>query len=346
MTETTTAVGFPKSVGELVKRDDVLATLQQTASNALSAPRLMGIILGEIRTTPKLLRCTPESFYAAIIKVATWGLVPGLTCHLIPYGSECQVQQNYKGMLDLARRSGEILYVAAHAVHEHDEFSYAQGLHPDMRHTPKLGDRGVVIAFYAAVKLRGGAEDFEVMTKAEVDAVRKNNNSPAWREYYGEMGRKTVLKRLLKRLPFSLDVSMAIREDDEPVPTRYGLGTTVIDVDATIAEAEEELAEEERKITEAPAAAAAAVTEKVQQRRSRANGRPVPESAPNTRAIIAAAGEHGLKERDLLAYARDLSGLELQSFGEAHSSLLEQIADEVRTEDGCAAIAERIGRSK
>lgn len=249
----------PRSVAEILKRPDIADTLRTAASNAIDGGRLLSIVLGEIRRTPKLLKCKPESFYSAVIEVAKLGLVPGHTCHLIPYGAECQMQVNYRGLLQLARRSGEIRYIAPHAVYEGDEFGYRLGLHPDLTHVPSPGKRGQLTHVYAVCKLASGETDFEVMTAAEVDSVRGRNNSPAWRDYYGEMARKTVLKRLLKRLPFSADVHAAIEREDSCAPTVVLAPDTTVDVDATLLAAESDLptTPEDAAATTASAAAEA-----------------------------------------------------------------------------------------
>ena len=75
------------------------------------------------------------------------GLEPGLLghCYILPYKREATFIIGYKGMIDLARRSGHIQSIYAHAVHENDEFEYELGLHPKLEHKPSHGDRGAFI---------------------------------------------------------------------------------------------------------------------------------------------------------------------------------------------------------
>ena len=84
------------------------------------------------------------------------GLEPGLLghCYILPYKREATFIIGYKGMIDLARRSGHIQSIYAHAVHENDEFEYELGLHPKLEHKPSHGDRGAFIGAYAVAHFK------------------------------------------------------------------------------------------------------------------------------------------------------------------------------------------------
>src|SRR5690606_35183329 len=117
---------------------------------------------------------------------------------------ECTFIPGYRGFLDLARRSGQIVSLVARAVHENDFFEYEFGLTENITHKPCMTDRGALIAVYAIAILKDGGHQFEVMSKSEVDEIRKQsksqNNGP-WVTHYEEMAKKTVLRRLFKWLP-------------------------------------------------------------------------------------------------------------------------------------------------
>ena len=78
--------------------------------------------------------------------------------YLIPYGNQVQFQLGYKGLIDLAYRSGEVQSIQAHEVHENDTFEYELGLNPKLKHVPAMKDRGPVILYYAVIKLKNGGE--------------------------------------------------------------------------------------------------------------------------------------------------------------------------------------------
>jgi recombination protein RecT len=187
----------------------------------MNADRLIRVALTSFNVTPKLLDCTPRSLLGAVIQCAQLGLEPGVLGHayLIPYGKDVQLVVGYKGLIQLARRSGEISTIAAHEVHAKDKFSYQYGLEPKLVHVPsEESDRGPVTHFYAVVRLKDGGAQFEVMTKAQVDAHRDRYSRAAkqgpWVTEYPEMGKKTVLRRVLKLSPASIEVQQAVDLDE------------------------------------------------------------------------------------------------------------------------------------
>jgi recombination protein RecT len=155
--------------------------------------------------------------------------------YLIPFENkrkgttEVQVIVGYKGLIDLARRSGEIVSISSHAVRSHDRFDVDFGTEESIVHKPKLdGDRGEIIGFYAVAKLQGGGTQFEYMTLGEVERIRDGSqgystakrfakdmgviNSP-WATNFEEMGRKTAIRRLCKYLPMSVELAGAVALD-------------------------------------------------------------------------------------------------------------------------------------
>ncbi|MFU1907779.1 recombinase RecT, partial [Bordetella avium] len=139
---------------------------------------------------------------------------------------EVQIVLGYKGLIDLARRSGQIVSIAAHAVHENDHFEYAYGLDEKLEHKPAMGERGAIIAFYAVAKLVGGGHAFEVMSEQQIIEIRnasqgwqqavraKKTDASPWGAHFAEMGRKTVLRRLFKYLPVSIELANAAALDE------------------------------------------------------------------------------------------------------------------------------------
>lgn len=114
-------------------------------------------------------------------------------------------------MIELARRSGQIVSINAHAVYENDTFSYELGIDEMVVHKPQLnGDRGQLVAVYAIAKLVGGGYQLGVMSKTDVENIRLKSNNPTstpWRDHYDEMAKKTVIRRLYKYLPISVEMA-------------------------------------------------------------------------------------------------------------------------------------------
>lgn len=186
----------------------------------LTAERMTRIALSELRINPKLTHCNPLSFISAIVQASQLGLEPGVLgkCYLIPYGQNVQFIVGYRGMLELARRSGEIQSVLAAEVCENDTFSYEMGLKPNIIHKPAMGERGKAIAFYSVAQFKDGGHQFEVMSVKEIEDVRKSSkaaNSGPWMTHYNEMAKKTVLRRLFKWLPVSIELQTAVALDEQ-----------------------------------------------------------------------------------------------------------------------------------
>lgn len=192
----------------------------------LTPERMTRIALTELRKTPKLQECDPMSFIAAIMQASQLGLEPGImgSCYLIPFYNnklgkyECTFMPGYRGFLDLARRSGQIVSLVARAVYENDEFSYEFGLKEDIKHKPCMDNKGSLIAVYAVALLKDGGHQFDVMSKSEVDTIRatsKSKDSGPWVSHYEEMAKKTVLRRLFKWLPCSVEMQKAVSLDEQ-----------------------------------------------------------------------------------------------------------------------------------
>lgn len=205
---------------------------------SMTPDRLTRIVMTECRKTPALMKCAPESFYGAVLQCAALGLEPGSAlghCYLLPFGNgkdksgrpNAQLIIGYRGMIDLARRSGQIVSLQAWTVHAQDTFNYQLGLNPDIEHVPaSVADRGPVTHVYAVAKLKGGGVQFEVMSRAEIENVRstsKAGNSGPWASHWDEMAKKTVIRRLFKYLPVSIEAVRAVEIDEK---TDRGEATT------------------------------------------------------------------------------------------------------------------------
>jgi len=190
--------------------------------------RLLRIALSEVRRNPKLGQCSAASLLSSIFTCAQLGLEPGGAlghAYLIPYRDECQFQIGYKGMIELARRSGQIQSLSARCVYANDHFEYSFGLHEDLIHRPATGERGELAYAYAVARLTDGGVQFEVMDRIELEDVRDgsqgyktamkyNKKDTPWISAFDEMCRKTVIRRLFKYLPVSIELVKAASLDE------------------------------------------------------------------------------------------------------------------------------------
>lgn len=213
---TASAPAKPKTKAPIIVQqvlsDQFKKQLALAVPKHLNADRMARIAATEVRKNKALLNTEPTSFLGSVMQAAQLGLEPGSAlgqAYLVPYGNQCQLIIGYKGMIDLARRSGQVLSLNAYAVREGDDFNFQLGLKPDIHHVPSLeADRikKPITYVYAVATLKGGGYQFEVMSRAEVEAVRaKAKSKNIWNTYFEEMAKKTVIRRLFKYLPVSIE---------------------------------------------------------------------------------------------------------------------------------------------
>jgi len=208
--------------------------LIEAASKDIDPKHVISMALVAASGESKIRTCTPTSIIRCLVQASRLGLdVSGQLgeAYLIPYGRELVLMIGYRGLIQLARRSGKVSRIEARIVYANDaEFRVTYGDDPRVHHSPLFtADRGAMDAFYAIAWLTDGSKQFEVMSTAEVDYIRsksKSGGSGPWKDYYDEMGRKTVVRRLMKYLPLSYETQMAINEVVELEDQAWGLETS------------------------------------------------------------------------------------------------------------------------
>lgn len=201
--------------------------IKKALPSVITPERFTRMVFTALSSNPTLQECTPQSFLGAMMQSAQLGLEPNTPigqAYLIPYRNhgrqECQFQLGYKGLIDLAYRSGEIKDIQAHEVYENDVFEYEFGLEPKLKHIPAKTNRGEVILYYAVFHMVNGGYGFEVMSKEDIINHAKRTSqaygssySP-WSKYFDEMAKKTVIKKCLKYAPIKTDFVRAVASDE------------------------------------------------------------------------------------------------------------------------------------
>lgn len=201
--------------------------IKKALPSVITPERFTRMVFTALSSTPKLQQCTPQSFLGAMMQAAQLGLEPNTPigqAYLIPYKNkgiqECQFQLGYKGLIDLAYRSGEIKDIQAHEVYENDAFEYEFGLEPKLKHIPAAHDRGEIVMYYAVFHMVNGGYGFEVMSKEDIiNHAKKTSQSydssySPWAKYFDEMAKKTVIKKCLKYAPIKTDFVRALSSDE------------------------------------------------------------------------------------------------------------------------------------
>jgi recombination protein RecT len=208
--------------------------IEKVIPRQVGAERFTRLVLTELRRNPMLMECAPQSVLGAMMLCAQLGLEPGPLGHayLVPYGRECQFILGYRGMIELASRSGRLRSIVARPVYEGDSFSYAYGITDRLSHVPCVAaDRGPVVLYYGLARFASPSGYYlHVMQPDEIEAARgrsatgKKNVGP-WKSDYLAMACKTVVRRMQPYLPASVHLARAIDSDEQIVEgfTEHGV---------------------------------------------------------------------------------------------------------------------------
>jgi recombination protein RecT len=204
--------------------------------------RFMRVVLTAVNSNPDLLGADRRSLMESAMKAAQDGLLPdGRDGAFVVFNTKAkdadgkdkwikkvQWMPMIGGILKKVRNSGELVSISAYVAYEHDEFVYELGDDEKITHKPAIGERGKARLAYAIARTKDGGIYREIMTVAEIEKVRavsRAGKSGPWVDWWDEMARKTVLRRLCKRLPMSSDLDDLIRRDDELYDFKGGAGT-------------------------------------------------------------------------------------------------------------------------
>lgn len=217
--------GGVSSIKQLVMQ--MKPQIEKALPSVLTGERFSRMVLTAMSTNPQLAECTPNSFLGAMMQAAQLGVEPNTPlgqAYLIPYRNhgqlECQFQLGYKGLIDLAYRSGEITSISAHEVCENDDFEYELGLDEKLRHKPALTDRGAVILYYAVFRTKAGGSGFAVMSVEDIKNHSKKYSKAAgssyspWSTNFDAMAKKTVIKQALKYAPIKTEFVRVVSTDE------------------------------------------------------------------------------------------------------------------------------------
>lgn len=207
--------------------DKALPQIKLALPRHMTAERMLRVALTAAQRTPDLLDCDQLSFVGAVVQASQLGLEPdGILGHayLIPFFNnktrrkEVQLIAGYRGLIDLARRSGAVSSISAHIVYPKDAFEFSFGLDEKLTHTPTMEDEpGDPVCAYAIARFKDGGYAFDVMPVAEIEQIRnssKAGQSGPWQSHWSEMARKTVIRRLCKYLPLSPELQKAVALDE------------------------------------------------------------------------------------------------------------------------------------
>jgi recombination protein RecT len=210
--------------GELIRMEPEFA---KVLPKQIKSERFVRCLTTAVQRNKELLNCDQRTLLGAAMLAAQDGLLPdGRFGVIVPFRDKqtgtkiAQWLPMIAGVYQKLHNSKELKSISATLVYEKDLFEFYQGDTEEIRHIPLMfSERGNIIGVYAIAKTMNGGTYREAMSKPEVEAARSKSKSPdsqAWSEWWGEMAKKTVIKRLAKRLPISTeDLGWMYREDEE-----------------------------------------------------------------------------------------------------------------------------------
>jgi recombination protein RecT len=229
------------SPGEVLKQrraflEARLPQLSKWIKGGIRPEALVRWALLDLQQNEKLRACTPESLYLGLLACATVGLEPGSLhqlAFLVPFAGKAQFLLGWRGMVKLARRSGEVTGISANVVHERDVFELDLGTANSLIHRPARGDRGQVTGAYAIARMRDGGHELEFLDDADLGRIQKiaeaRGKSPAWQQWPDQQQRKSAIRRLSKRLPQGHDYIIA--QAIEQAVEEHGDARAVLDIE-------------------------------------------------------------------------------------------------------------------
>lgn len=194
-------------------------SIAKTLGKRIDPDRFIQVALLTATKRQDLWECSLESMMLAIMESARAGLyIDNIEATIIPYKGQAQFMPMIQGIIRLMLRAPKVLKIEARCVYAGDEFEFQYGINPDLTHKPLVipSDETLTHA-YAIVWKQGTQPQFEVMTREEIEIVRLSSRAKKgpWDDYYGEMSRKSVGKRLSKYVDLSREAQRAIAVDHE-----------------------------------------------------------------------------------------------------------------------------------
>jgi len=204
----------------------VIDTMKSVLPKEMDAERFIRLCLITIRSSARLMSCSPQSIFLAMLKAAELKLQPSALsgmAYFVPYGNQCQLIIGYKGLMSLARRSNELINIDAKAVYQEDHFDYQFGSNPYLIHRYQGNHVGQEPThFYAIAYFKNNnACQFEILSNEEIKYHRdqfsargSDREDSPWRKHYDAMAKKTVLRKLCSLLPLEDVVQSTLTEED------------------------------------------------------------------------------------------------------------------------------------
>ncbi len=257
MTQITTLNERAAQVRALLTSKKGMARLSAALPNiGIDANRFARMTITALNANPKLYECTIDSLLSCLVLSAQYGLPPtgARGMWLVPFktknGLICTPIIDYRGLVTMARRSGHVHAMSAEVVRDGDFFDYEMGTAPFLKFRREADQDAPITHVWASAALSEGPPQFVVLTRAEVDAVKRTSKAGGrgpWVDHFDRMACKTAVRRLCNLLPMQDDDHRLLGATDSEkvgveMPTIVSAEVTDSVVQAADEEAEERAA--------------------------------------------------------------------------------------------------------
>jgi len=218
-------------VKQFTTNRDIRLPENYSPENALKSAWLILLDTKDKNGDPALQVCTKDSIANSLLNMVLQGLNPvKKQCDFLVYGNKLTMQREYHGTVALAKRYGDVREPVANVIYEGDKFEYAiqpNGYKRITKHEQSLDniDGNKIKGAYATLIFTDEKREpyVEIMTIAEIRQAwmqgATKGNSPAHKNFTGEMCKKTVISRACKLFISSSDDSSLFDEDSEDTRT-------------------------------------------------------------------------------------------------------------------------------
>ena len=199
-----------------------LPSLAELLPRDITTDQFRSALWIHLNATDKLANCTPKSIMSGVINAATYGMLPGRDCYLIPFRNrkknvyEAAFVPDYRGLIRALERTGKVRRAFANPVYSNDHFE-VDFLADVFSHKPALDQRGRIVCYYACIFMKDDARHIDVMHLEDIERIRKRSpfhEEGPWVTDTVEMSKKTVLKRLCKTVQLTPQITDLLEQEE------------------------------------------------------------------------------------------------------------------------------------
>lgn len=217
----TTDIARPDDIFSLVTSTKMQAALTRALPGHIKPERMLRVILTALRSTPRLASCQQASVIGSLLQLVQLGLEPNTPlghAYLVPFynkrqgGYVCTPIVGYKGMIELAYRSGRIRTLAAEVARDGDIFSHRYSFEPDFNYERRAPNTAALTHAWCWGVTTDGGRFLQVLSAedvAERKARSQASGSGPWATDTAAMWRKTAIRAAQWRLPQSPEMQRA-----------------------------------------------------------------------------------------------------------------------------------------